>query len=117
VSSLREQVKTPQTLQHISTSTPYDLPYISRLCVNIAAHIDHRAGTEQEQLLNEFVVTPLARWINNDDCFIWWQLLHDGEYGLGLSSAKDTFVRGDIIEGDIVPSGADRLLRVDGTHQ
>ena len=112
MSSLREQVKSPQTLQHVASSTPHDLSYISRLRVNVAAHIDDCAGTEQEQLLNELVVTSLAWGINNYDCFIWWQFLHDGEYGLSLSSTKDTLVRGDVVEGDIVPRGADRLLRI-----
>jgi hypothetical protein len=79
--------------------------------VNVATYIHHCAGTEHQQLLNELVITPLAWWINNDYCFIWGQLLNDGEYRLGLSSTEDAFFGDNIVERDIVPSGSDRFLR------
>ena len=111
VCSLREQVKPPQTLQHISVSTSYNLAYIPCLCVDIAAHIHHGACPEQEQLFDESVVASFPGWIHDDHCFIRWQISDDGEDVLGFSSTKRALVGGDTIQRDVVPGGANRFLQ------
>src|SRR5439155_20817321 len=44
----------------------YQLANVSRLCVDIATHIDHSRWAKFQELMQKIVITTLAGWVNDE---------------------------------------------------
>lgn len=83
---LREQIKPPQTLQHIPplSLSPlflfrrrlYNPTHISRLRMHITTHINHPARTKLDQLLQKPLITSFPRRIDDYHCLVSLKVLN-----------------------------------------